>query len=87
MLIHQVKERLSAARWLWPRWRLPLLAGSDEVGGGVEGVGAWWAAQPGWWMELWDSVGHLDSPGGVVEESVVSAAERDAVFPGWWGRG
>jgi hypothetical protein len=46
----------------------------------MEGVGAGWAAEPGWWMKFWDTVGHLDSPVGMVEESVVSAAECHAVL-------
>jgi hypothetical protein len=35
---------------------------------------------------LWDAADHVDLPVGVVEESVVSAAERDAVSSGWLGR-
>jgi hypothetical protein len=35
-------------------------------------------------MELWDAADHVDLPVGVVEESVVSAAERDAVLQAGW---
>jgi hypothetical protein len=42
------------------------------------------AVEPGWWMELWDAADHVDLPVGVVEESVVSAAERDAVLQAGW---
>jgi hypothetical protein len=31
-------------------------------------------------MELWNTVGHLDVPAGMVEEPVVSAAERYTVL-------
>ncbi len=57
-----------------------LLPDSDEVAWGVEGVAAWWAAEPGWWVEFWDTGGQVYSPVGMVEESVMPAAERDAVF-------
>ena len=56
------------------------MADSHQVGDGVEGVSAWWAAEPGWWVEFWDTVGHVDSPAGMVEEFVVAAAQGDAVF-------
>lgn len=46
----------------------------------MEGIGARGAAEPGWWIKFWDSAGHLDLPGGVAEEPVVSAAERDTVL-------
>jgi len=52
----------------------PLLADSDQVGGEVEWIAAWGIAQPGWWLEFWDTGGHLDPPVGVVEESVVAPA-------------
>jgi hypothetical protein len=52
----------------------PLLADSSQLGCGVEGVAAWWAAQPGWWVEFWDAGGHVDSPVRMVDESVVAAA-------------
>ncbi|MGB8995030.1 MAG: hypothetical protein WCC65_06960 [Pseudonocardiaceae bacterium] len=45
----------------------------------MEGIAAWWAAQPWWWMEFWDTAGHVYSPVGMVEKLVVAAAERDAV--------
>jgi hypothetical protein len=31
-------------------------------------------------MEFWNAAGHVDSPVGVVDESMMPAAERDAVF-------
>ena len=58
---------------------LPLLADSSQLGCGVEGIAAWWAAQPRWWVEFWNTGDHLDSPVGMVEESVVAAAQRHAV--------
>ena len=45
----------------------------------MEGVSAWWSAEPGWWVEFGDTAGHVDSPEGVVEEFVVAAAQGDAV--------
>jgi hypothetical protein len=54
------------------------LADSDQVGDEVEGVSAWWSAEPGWWVEFGDTAGHVDSPAGVVEEFVVAAAQGDA---------
>jgi hypothetical protein len=35
-------------------------------------------------MELWDAADHVDLPVGVVEESVVSAAECHAVIEAGW---
>jgi hypothetical protein len=58
---------------------LPLLADSDQVGGVVEGIAAWWATQPWWWVEFWDAAGHVDSPVGMVDKPVVAAAERHTV--------
>ncbi|MGB6226353.1 MAG: hypothetical protein WBF76_13555, partial [Pseudonocardiaceae bacterium] len=54
---------------------LLLLADSYQVGGGVEGVAAWWPAQPGWWVEFWDTAGHVDAPVGVVGEFVMPTAQ------------
>ncbi|MFY9808396.1 MAG: hypothetical protein WAK86_14150, partial [Pseudonocardiaceae bacterium] len=58
---------------------LPLLAGSYQVGAEVEGVAAWWAAEPRWWVELRDTADHFYPPAGMVEEPVVAAAECNAV--------
>ncbi|MGH3546876.1 MAG: hypothetical protein ACRDQU_01865, partial [Pseudonocardiaceae bacterium] len=51
-----------------------LLPNCDEVGCGVEGVAAWWPAEPGWWVELWDAGGHVDPPVGMVDQSVMPTA-------------
>ena len=37
------------------------------------------AAQPGWWVEFWDTAGHVDSPVGVVGEFVMPTAQCHAV--------
>ncbi|MGB8961201.1 MAG: hypothetical protein WCC38_04495 [Pseudonocardiaceae bacterium] len=58
----------------------PLLAGSDQVGGEVQGVAAWWAAESGWWVELRDTVDHFYPPAGMVQESVVATAERNTII-------
>jgi hypothetical protein len=58
----------------------PLLADSNQLRADVERVTAWRAAQPGWRMEFWNTAGHLDSPVGMVDKSVVAAAERHAVI-------
>ena len=65
--------------WVGARKSPPLLADSHQVGDEVEGVSAWWAAEPLWWVEFWDTFGHVDSPAGMVEEFVVAAAEGDTV--------
>ena len=65
--------------WVGARKSPPLLADSHQVGDEVEGVSAWWAAEPLWWVEFWDTFGHVDSPAGMVKELVVAAAQRDAV--------
>ena len=57
----------------------PLLADSCQVGDGVEGVLAWWSAEPWWWVEFGNTAGHVDSPAGMVEELVVATAQGDAV--------
>jgi hypothetical protein len=57
----------------------PLLADSCQVGDGVEGVSAWWSAEPWWWVEFWDTAGQVYSPAGMVEKSVVPTAQGDAV--------
>ena len=57
----------------------PLLPDPDQVGGDVEGITAWESAQPGWWVEFWNTAGHLDPPVGMVDESMVATAQRNAV--------
>ncbi len=46
----------------------------------MEGIAAWWTTQPRWWAAFWNAVDDLDSPVRMVHESVVSAAECDAVI-------
>ena len=55
------------------------MADWGQFGAGVEGVVAWGFAQPWWWVELWDAAGHVDSPVGMVDESMVPPAERNTV--------
>lgn len=44
-----------------------LFPDTGEVARGVEGIAAWGPAEPGWWVELWDAAGHVDSPLGMVD--------------------
>jgi hypothetical protein len=56
-----------------------LFPDSGEIRWDVQGIAAGWAAEPGWWVVVRTAADHLDSPGGMVDEAVVPAAEQDAV--------
>ncbi|PZS20473.1 MAG: hypothetical protein DLM60_08660, partial [Pseudonocardiales bacterium] len=45
----------------------------------MEGIAAWWPAEPRRWMELRDTGGHVDPPVGMVDQSVMPAAQRNTV--------
>ena len=79
---HLSDQRNSLRRWLWAWFRLRLLpfasGGSAER---REGVGAGLSArvEPAGWEEGWSSAGGVDGPLGVVDQSVVFAAQQDQV--------
>ena len=62
----------------------PLLADPNRLGADVEWISAWRPAQPRWWVELWNTVGHLDPPVGMVDKAMVPAAQRNAVIDAGW---
>lgn len=71
---HLVARSAASTRDYCRYWRI-----RNQLGADVEGIAAWWAAQPRWWMKFWNTIGHVDSPVGLVDESVVAAAEGNAV--------